>query len=207
MTLLMKDLLSRDIGSLGTGALLAIVFGAVIFLALFLIAARLCHNLSVNTGTKSHSAVKIGLVALAPCVFMFVGMFHINIPYAVIVVGVVAASVAVLLWNLKSYGLFGGLLFSVVHIVAGVMAGLSVGGLIVAAVCLAVMAFFGFSSSGGGAAGGDVSAVRDLATGEVFHVTKGVNGSLYLTARDCILRTADGAGRYFDDNGNQYIAV
>jgi|GEM_PF-3025401 len=203
----MFDFLLRAADSLSIGALLGIIFGGILFLVVFIVAARLCHNFAVNTEKRPLSAVKIGCVAIAPCVAMFVGMFHIDIPIKYIIAATVIISVIVLVWNLFTFGIFGGLLFSFVHIVAGVLAGLSVAGLVIAVIALIAVALFGGSSGSiGSGSSQSVDNVRNLQTGEVFHVTKGVNGIMYING-STILRASDYAGRFIDDNGNQYIAV
>lgn len=183
------------------------VLGGIIVFILF----RICRRIENQSGKAALSALKVGMIALAPFIVFVAAFFKISIPYHYAVIGMIVCSVIVLIWNIISFGPVGGILFSLLHIILGVFAGIGVGSLIVVIIAGGIL-YFVAGSGGGGASSGTTgsvpSHVRDVATDQIYYVVQGVNGMPYLPERgDCILRSSDYSGRYFDDNGNQYIAV
>lgn len=126
------------------------------------------------------------------------------------ILAVIVACVVVLVWNILTFGILGGILFSFMHIVFGLLAEISIAALIIMVLFFGILYLFGAFSVGGTgtASGGNPHTVRDVNSGESFHVIER-NGTLYLDSggRSGVLRQSDYAGRYIDDSGNDYIAV
>lgn len=193
---------------LSTGQFLLVLIGGIIGITLYGVLVRMCHNFAFNTGKQPHSALKIGLIALAPFLTMVVAMFQIEIPYRYCLILMILCSVIVLIWNLTTLGVFGGILFSVMHIVAGFLAGVSVAAMIIVGIFAIILIFFGEGGSIDTSENSSVSGncVRDLETGEVFYVETGINGVKYVKDRDAVLRNSDYSGQFFDDNGHRYVS-
>lgn len=190
------------------------VIGALLGIFLFIRLIRICFIMEKQTNRKAYSIVKTGLIAAAPSVYTILTLLKVDIsvPSSVFIAISVAMFFIVVIWNIKTYHILGGIAFSVVHGVFGALACLGVGMLVFVGIFLVVMVFVGASSdpvTGPPSAPSTVpSTVRDVKTNMTYHVTKGFNGLPYIEdhGRSCLLRTSDYPGRYFDDMGNEYIS-
>ena len=185
-----------------------IVLGVIAVIAVFAFFTRTSFRLERITGKSSFSVVKIIMIAAAPTIFSVLSLLNIDVSFKLFGIATVITCIATAVWNIFTYGILGGLMFSVVHIVFGLVAGLGIVVLIFVAIAGVVLFFFAGSSSSAGASSGSSAPdyVRNTATGETVGVEKGANGELYIRGTSSVLRVADYSGRYFDDNGNQYIS-
>ncbi|MGN0468010.1 MAG: hypothetical protein ACI4GY_04740 [Acutalibacteraceae bacterium] len=188
--------------------ILAVGLGGLVIGALFIFAAILCVKIERNSGVNSHSIVKIILIATGPTIVSVLAFFGLEAPTKIGLIASVICAAVVTLWNIFSLGLFRGLLFSVVHIVIGFLAGMSIVAVAGIALIFGVISLFGGLSggiSGASSAGAVPEYVRNLSTGETYYVTEH-NGVLWLDECGVIIRPSDYSGRYIDDGGNEYIA-
>lgn len=199
-----------NVGSIFILAVIAVV--AIIVLFLFYIIVKASFNFEKMSGRESHSIIKTVIIAAVPTAFGVLELMKIevNVSDKLIIALTVAACIAVALWNLKVYGLIGGIMFSVVHIVFGVAASLGVLSLVFVAIFVIAIYFFGSGFADGSSSSGTSSVpstVTNVATQERYHVTRGVNGESYinLNGTDAILRPDVYEGRYIDDYGNNYM--
>ena len=185
-----------------------IVLGVIAVIAVFAFFTRTSFRLERITGKSSFSVVKIIMIAAAPTIFSVLSLLNIDVSFKLFGIATVITCIATAVWNIFTYGILGGLMFSVVHIVFGLVAGLGIVVLIFVAIAGVVLFFFAGSSSSAGASSGSSAPdyVRNTATGETVGVEKGANGELYIRGTSSVLRVADYSGRYFDDNGNQYVS-
>ena len=100
------------------------------------------------------------------------------------------------------------LLKRIMDIIGGMVAGFTLGSLLFGAIMLligigAIILIGGDFKSD--MRQGSVSSVRDVNTGETFYVETGVNGTLFVKGRNTVLRNSGYQGRFFDDNGTEYI--
>lgn len=188
--------------------LIAIALGGLVIGALFIFAVARCVKIERNSDVKSHSIVKIILIAIGPIavsVFAFLGL---EAPTKIGLIASVICAVGVTIWNIVSMGFLRGLLFSVVHIVVGFLAGMSIVAVACVVLFIGIISLFGGLSGGlgGSSSSGSVPEyVRNLNTGESYYVTER-NGVLWLDECGVIIRPSDYSGRFIDDNRNEYIA-
>ncbi len=188
------------------------IIGVLLGVFLFIKLVRICFTMERQTGRSAYTLVKTILIAAAPTVYTVLALLKIDvdIPYSIFIGISIAMFLIVLIWNIKTYHILGGICFSFVHGVFGALACLGVGMLVFVGIFLIVMLFMGesFGSSSTGNSAGAPSMIRDINNGMTYHVKKGVNGELYIedNGRSCILRNSDYSGRYFDDMGNEYVS-
>lgn len=204
-----RNFLYSDAGNLSTGQIFAGMFFAAIIIVLFIFLFIFCIKFEKYSGVKSFLAVKTIMVALFPTIYGLINLSENRVSFTGFGVITVIMCIIVLLWNAFSYGLIYGLAFSFIHIVSGLV--MSVG-IVVLIFGIIATVFLSFFTEGGGPGKlsnqGKPDGVRDLATNEIYDVTVGGNGCLYLNSggRDSVLYCGDYRDRYFDGNGNQYIA-
>lgn len=186
------------------------VIGALIGIFLFIQITRVCFTMERQTGKPAHTLIKTVLVAAAPTIFTVLALLKIDVPvpFSVFIGISVVMFIIVAIWNIKTYGILGGLFFSLVHGVFGVLASLGVGMLVFVGIFLIIAIFFGGSSgsvTGGSSGNSAPSSVRNIRTGQVHTVSSGMNGNLYLADNNYVLYPdPDFQGKYYDDHGNDY---
>lgn len=185
-----------------------IIAGIIIGLIAFIIITKICLSIERATGKYAFSPVKIGLVAAPLVIFTVAGMFKVNLPYKLILLITAVIAIAVMIWNILTYRPIAGLLFSVMHIGAGLFAGVSIAAVIIMAIFFIILAFFGGSSSGTGSSGSIPSIVIGENDGCYYHVVQGANGEYYVDgpSGSSPIRNGDYANRYIDSAGNRYYS-
>lgn len=206
-----KSFLNQDASNISTTQLLIIIFGCLASAVIFIFNAKYCFKTEKKLGCSAYTALKIALIAIPLSVFTVLSMFEINIPQPIIIIVTAVICIGVIIWNIFSFGVFTGIRFSFLHLTSGIIAGVSIAALVFGVIIFVILFFFGafsITDSGGTASGGIPHTVRDVNSGESFHVIE-MNGTLYLDSggRSGVLRPSDYAGRYIDDSGNDYIAV
>lgn len=205
-----KDLLA----SKANGSSL-ILFAIATILSIFVIVCfvkivKSCFAIEKNTQIESHTLIKTILIAAVPTVYSILSAINIadSIPINIVITVTVVVCIAISVWNIVSFGLIYGIMFSVMHLVFGFLASLGIGALIFIGVAAVVLSLFAGGSTGGSSASSSSAPeyVRDPATGETVRVEKGANGELYVGGTSTVLRQGDYAGEYIDSNGNRYIS-
>lgn len=193
------------------GLLAALVIGALILVFVFYIIVKACRSVEEMSGRPAHTLIKTIIIAAIPTVCGVLELLGIDIgiPHKIIWACVIGTCVLVAVWNLKVYGPIGGIMFTIMHIVFGIVASLGVLSLVFVAIFVIAVYFFGSGGIDGSSASGSSSVpstVTNVATNERYHVTKGVNGEsyIYLNGNSVILRPGAFAGRFIDDYGNEY---
>lgn len=202
MSLFSKD--TSEISGTQTAVILISIIAAIV---VFVLITRLCLRMERISGKPAYSVAKIIMVAAAPMVFTLLATFDVSVSFTLfgVIAGIMCVVVAI--WNIITYGILGGFVFSIVHIVVGMIAGISIAALIFCAIAGIVIFFFAGASSSESSSGSSTPEyVRNPNTGEMVAVEKGANGELYIMGTSNVLRSSDYSGRYFDDNGNQYIS-
>lgn len=204
----LTSLFSKETSELSGGETAGILIAVFLAIGIFAFFIRTCFRLERITRKPAFTVVKVIMIAIAPTIFSVLALLDINVPFKWFGVATVIMCIATAVWNVLTYGILGGLMFTVVHIVFGVIAGLGLVALIFVAIAGVVLFFFAGGSSSSGAASGTSAPeyVRNAATGETVYVEKGANGELYIMGTSNVLRSSDYSGRYFDDYGNQYIS-
>ncbi len=185
--------------------LLATVF--VVFALIWLL--RGCMEYVKITGRSSLSVIKVIIVGIAPSIFCVMAMLEKEPPVALLLPVGIIACVGVTVWNIVSFGPIIGTMFSILHIVGGLLAGLGVASMVFVVIALVVAFFFGGSLSSGSSSGsgGKPSRVVDVKTGQGYYVDTDASGALRLPEKGhAILRPSGYSGRYIDDYGNEYMA-
>lgn len=206
-----KGLLTEKVGFGSIGIFLIVVLVCLLVLFFFYILVKASFNVERMSGRPSHTLVKTGIIALIPTIYSIMGIldFDYLIPEKILIPVCIIPCIIVAIWDFLVYGPIGGLMFTIVHIVFGVIASLGISALIFIVIAGVVLMFFGGSVGGSASSSGSSapSLVRDVNNGQVYHVVKGVNGELYIEdhGRSCILRSSDYSGQYFDDYGNRYV--
>ena len=189
------------------------IVGALIAVVLFIFLVRTCFSIERNCKKSAHSLIKTLMIALAPSVYTILALLNIEvtIPFSIFIIISVVMFVIVAIWNIKAFGVLGGIFFSIMHGVFGALACLGVGMLVFVGIFLIAAIFFGGSSGPvTGISGGSSSpsSVRNIRTGQVYTVSSGANGNLYLAGSSCTLYPdPDYQGKYYDDQGNDYEPV
>lgn len=202
----LKSIFYKDTSEISGTQSVFLLLGILALIAVFAFFVRTCYRLEIISGKPSFSVVKIIMIAAAPTVFSVLAILNVDVPF--IWFGIITAvmCVAVLVWNVLTYGILGGLMFTVVHIVFGVLAGLGIAAFVFIAIAAVALALFAGGSTGGSSSSSSVlEYVRDPSTGEIYDVEKGVNGELYIAGTSNVLRKGDYSGEYIDSYGNRYI--
>lgn len=197
----------QDESSISTAQVIFFMIGALVGLVLFVLILKFCLRVEKESGRYAYSPIKIGMAAVSPLVFTVTSLLNIEIPLLIFVIAAVVLCLVILIWNIVTYRFFAGILFSVVHIVAGLLAGMSIAALVLVIVLLVLLFLFGGAGASAGGSGVP-SRVRDVNNGMTYQVVTGANGEAYIedNGRSCILRSSDYSGRYIDDYGNEYVA-
>lgn len=211
MTLSFDELLNRKADASTFIVAGIAVIGVLLLVFLFIKLVKICFTMERQTGRSAYTLIKTILIAAAPTVYTVLALLEIDIdiPFSVFITISIAMFLIVLIWNIKTYHVLGGICFSVVHGVFGALACLGVGMLVFIGIFLIAMVFLGGSSgTSTGSSTSSPSMIRDVNNGMTYHVQKGTNGELYVedNGRSCILRSSDYSGRYFDDMGNEYVS-
>ena len=201
-----KSLFSMDTSEISGAQTAFILIGIVVVIAVFAVITFLCFKMEQTSGKPSFTAVKVIMIAAAPTVFSVLAIFDIEVPFLWFGIITAVMGIAVIIWNILTYGIFGGLLFSFVHAVIGLIAGLGVAAVIMVGV-VGLVCYFFFGNDGGTSENSSSAPeyVRNSSTGETFEVEKGVNGQLYISGTSNVLRPSDYTGHYIDSYGNYYV--
>ncbi|MBQ2759394.1 MAG: hypothetical protein IJO68_08595 [Clostridia bacterium] len=207
-----KSLLTEEVSAENAVLLLGIVVGILIALFLFYKVVKACIRIENQSGIAAHSVIKTAIVAIVPAVYGVLAMFNVEIdvfPKKYVVVSAVIGCIAVIIWNLISFGPIYGILFSIMHIGFGAIASLGVWTLAFIIVFAVAVFLFGGAAMNNTASGGMPSALIDPSTGQIYDVVKGANGEYYVNrdGSSLMLRNSDFNGTYIDGNGNYYKAV
>ncbi len=215
MFLKISDLLEKEVSS---GSILLIVLCVIFFLILaygFYILTKACFELERISKRNSFNLIKSIIIAAAPIIYGTAGFlgFEKYIPVTLIIIISIICFVVVSVWNFRTFGPIGGIMFSLMHLVFGALASLAALSIVYLIVFAVVFFFFGKSigEPTGGAtnsSGGVPEYVRDRSNGMLYHVITGANGSLYIedNGRNTLLMTdPDYDGCYYDSEGNEYI--
>lgn len=182
-----------------------------IFLLLkFIKLVKICVYVEQESGISAFTLPKIVLIAIVPTIYNVFAMLDAEVDKYFKMIAIITAVVClvVLLWNMKSFGIIYGVMFSVMHICFGLLASVAISALAIVAVVGVVLMLFGGMSGGSVTSTSSTSTpeyVRNPDTGELIYVEKGVNGELYIEGTSTVLRQSDYSGRYIDSNGNEYI--
>lgn len=186
------------------------IIGVLLAVVLFILLVKTCLAIERNTRKSAHSLIKTLLIALAPSVYTILALLNIEvaIPFSIFIAISVVMFIIVTIWNIKSFGILGGIFFSIMHGVLGALACIGIGLLVFVGIFLIIAVFFGGSSgsvTGNSGGSGAPSSVRNIRTGQVYTVSSGANGNLYLAGTSCVLYPdPDYQGKYYDDQGNDY---
>lgn len=186
------------------------IIGALLAVVLFIFLVRTCFSIERNTKKSAHTLIKTLMIALAPSVYTILALLNIEvtIPFSIFIIISVVMFIIVAIWNIKSFGILGGIFFSIMHGVFGALACIGVGMLVFVGIFLIIAIFFGGSSgsvTGNSGGSGSPTSVRNIRTGQVYTVSSGTNGNLYLAGTSCVLYPdPDYQGKYYDDQGNDY---
>lgn len=200
--------LSRDTSSLSTTGFILIIVGAFLFVALNIFLIKVCKEIVRCTGKSSHTYIKLVMIALIPTIFNVAAIFDYVLPVNLVLILTAVMCIIVVIWNCMVFGPIGGLMFSFLHIVGGLAAGLLIAGFVLMAVfMLVVMIIKPFEMPTSGAGGAIPEYVRDVDTGESFYVTTTASNQPMIDRGDwVVLYPGDYAGRYHDSNGHNYIS-
>ena len=208
----MSDFLNKEVGSGGIGYTIAFAVVGIIIIILLFVLVRLAYHVERLSGKKAHTIFKSILIGFAPAIYYGALTFEIDLPITKgLIIGVTIAVVLIVaIWNLSTFGLFGGIVTTLAQCLYGSLITLCV--LSVTFIALAAVAIFFFSIMGTGSTGNYSSGripshVRDVNTNESFHVSTGANGMYYVNryGSDLPIRNSDYSGRYIDSNGNEYV--
>ena len=152
-----------------------------------------------------HSGAKIIVAAVGPMIASLLAVFGINVPVVLLAIVTIALDIGIAIWNFYAAGVFYGLLFSVVHIVTGLFAGLGVGGIVIMGVFVVAVLLIGPLDSGKSSSGSASGYIYDVQTNESFYVNQ-MNGvqQIQRNGNWVTIRPGVYAGRYIDDYGNEY---
>lgn len=211
MFLKISDLLSREVTGGSVFLIIVLVILFLLFVFGFYLLMKACFRYEKASGTPAFSLIKALIIAAAPIIYGAANLvgFDEYIPVKLVAIACIICCIIVSVWDIKSYGLFIGIMFSILHIGFGALASLAALSLVFLAVFLVLFFFFGGTLTPPGASGGSNAPeyVRDRKSGMLYHVTSGANGNLYIedNGRSCLLRAdPDFDGVYFDDAGNEY---
>lgn len=208
----LMSIFNKDTSDLSGTESAFIVIGAIVLIVVFAFFIRTCYRLEQISGKPSHSVIKIVMIAAAPTVYIILDILNLFLPFKWFGIITAVMCVITVIWNVFTYGILGGLMFSVVHIVVGLIAGIGLAAVALIAVAGIALYLFSGGTEGGSAGGSSVSSssapeyIRNPNTGETVYVEKGTNGELYIMGTSTVLRHGDYAGEYIDSNGNRYIS-
>lgn len=203
-----KQMLAGETSVSSIGLLAVLFIVSLILLFLFYIIIKACRSVEAMSGRPAHTLIKTIIIAAIPTVcgvLELIGV-EISISHNIIWACVIGACVLVAVWNFKVYGPIGGVMFTVMHVVFGVVASFGVFAVVFMLIFIAVLFLVG-KPVDPSTSNSSPSTVTNVATNERYHVTKGVNGESYinLNGADAILRPGAFAGRFIDDYGNEYM--
>lgn len=206
------SLLDKNTADLSGTESVFIVLGVIVLIAVFAFIIRTCYRLEKISGKSSHSVIKIIMIAAAPTVYIILDILNLFLPFKWFGIITAVLCVITVIWNVFTYGILGGLMFSVIHVTFGLIAGIGLAAVVLIAVAGVALYLFAGGTAGGSAGGSSVSSssapeyIRNPNTGETVYVEKGTNGELYIMGTSTVLRHGDYAGEYIDSNGNRYIS-
>lgn len=205
-----KDLFTQEVSADNIIWLILLVLGGILVIYFFYILVKACFMVEQQSRRPSHTLLKTVIIAFVPSLYGVLVMFIPEVedfPLKYVISASVCMCVLVFLWNLMTYGIIGGVMFSIVHIVLGALASLGILSLVFVGIILIIMFFFGGVSAGGSTVGGGVpSEITDMNTGETFHVSKGANGEYFVDRHGASypIRNGDYSGEFLDSFGNRY---
>lgn len=205
------EFLNSDVSGLSSGTIFFAFIVAAIAIVAFIFLVKTCLKIEKISGRKAFSLVKIIMVALFPTVFNLAALVRWEIPLSVIGVLTVILCAAVFAWNLLTYGLVCGLMFTIMHIVTGFALSLGIAALVFGVAAIAIMSPLAKEAvkvPSPEASGETPDGVCDVNTGENFDIMVGANGSLFLNSggRDSVLYPGESLNSYYDSDGNRYTA-
>ncbi len=158
------------------------------------------------TGKYGFTVPKIIITGLFPSIIGVMSAFDKEPPFKLLVPLCIIACVAVSIWNIISYGIMAGPIFSVLHITAGLLCSIIAAAIIIVILFAVAMLFLGADSTTS-SSGASAKEVECLSDGQLYYTEKNASGQLTLPQRGyAILRPSSYAGRFIDDYGNEYIA-
>lgn len=191
------------------GLIVGISIGGIVLGILFILLVIACIRIEKLADESSHSPIKIIIIAVAPVVASLCALFNFDINNNLIFIIMAIACVAVFIWNMLTFRTIYAVMFTIVHVVAGFLAGMSFVAIVMLAILFGAVYLFGGFTGGLGSAqasGGVPSSVYDVNTSESFNVRQELNGNLtaYGHGREVLIRPV-GGGRYIDDYGHDYV--
>lgn len=203
-----SEFLSRDTSELSTTGLIFICVGVLLFVLLNIFFIRVCRGIITQSGRKSFTIVKIIMVALFPTIFNIAAVFNRVLPMNIIFILTAVMCVIVAVWDFLVYGPIGGLLFSYLHILGGIISGLLIASLVFMAFFIILITIIRpLELPSTGSSGTPPEYVRDLSSGETFYVTSSASGDLQIDRGGYIVLYPSGyAGEYVDNYNHRYIA-
>lgn len=207
---IISDFLNQPASEKGWIALVGMLIGLAVFSYIFYIIAKASFQLEKYSGRASHTIAKTILIAFFPTVLGALELFKIEVPVPekLFIVLTVVTGVIVVIWNFIVYGWIGGIMFSIVHAVFGLLASLGMVSLVMIAIVLVVLFFAGaVGGSPAGSSGSNVTSVRNVKTGQVYNVSVGANGETYIAGGGRLYTDEDYSGYYYDSYGNEYTAT
>lgn len=202
----LKSFFSKDASEISTTETIFIFIGVLVAIVVFTLITRFCLRMERASGKKAHSLIKIVMIAAAPTIFSVLTLLDVSVSFGWFGALTVALIIAAAVWNVFTYGIFGGMMFSLMHIAFGLLASAGIVVFVFIAIAAIVTALF----SGGGTesdTGTDEAPeyVIDPETNDVIYVRPGINGTLYLGDSSNALRKGSYANEYIDSNGKRYI--
>lgn len=148
------------------------------------------------------------MVALFPTIFNIAAVFNRVLPMNIIFILTAVMCVIVAVWDFLVYGPIGGLLFSYLHILGGIISGLLIASLVFMAFFIILITIIRpLELPSTGSSGTPPEYVRDLSSGETFYVTSSASGDLQIDRGGYIVLYPSGyAGEYVDNYNHRYIA-
>ncbi len=181
--------------------------GIILFAAIFYFAIKFAIEFNKITDFSTYSILKICLIAIAPAIYLILSALNLSPSTTLFLIISIIICIIVIIWNFFTLGFIAGLIFSILHISAGILCGISVAALIFALIIATVMIFVsGGSSSSTDNSGSSPSRVECLGDGKLYYVSTNASGQTILPERgNVIIRPTDYSGRYIDDYGNEYL--
>lgn len=204
-----NELLQKEVGFAGFFYIIALCLLSVLIIYLVIRAIRTACYIESASGISAHSLIKSIVIGMFPGLYFGLYKFDIIMPKSIVIIASLAVVLIVAIWNFKSFGILGGLVLTFVHCLYAfllVLCVMSIAFIILAGAVLFIATAASGSSVTTPSSGSAPSTLRDLRTGEIFHVSK-LDGSPRIDRYGTwvLIRSTDFSGRYIDDYGNEYV--
>lgn len=204
-----NELLQKEVGFAGFFYIIALCLLSVLIIYLVIRAIKTACCIESESGVPAHSLIKSILIGILPGLYFGLSEFDITMPKSIILIASIAVVLIVAIWNFRVFGIFGGIVLTFVHCLYAfllVLCIMSIAFIILAGAVLFIATAASGSSATTPSSGSVPSSLRDLRTGERFHVSR-LDGSPRIDRYGTwvLIRSTDFSGRYIDDYGNEYV--